>query len=137
LGSGILKILLPPQLLHNEVFNLVWFFGNSFKPHLSFLLRSASLNNTSIVNNASSSIGAVFARIRLSDARGALISSIERVLPQGLSTILFKVTWFITIETFEDFPLSSWQIGPLHLSFLVAVPSQLIVFCLSQTSSSW
>jgi hypothetical protein len=80
LGSGILKILSPPQLLHDEVFNLVRFFGYSFQPSLSFLLRGASFNDASVVYNASSGILAVFFCLRLSNARGSLILSIERIL---------------------------------------------------------
>jgi hypothetical protein len=68
LGSGILKILSPPQLLHDEVFDLVWFFGNSFEPSLGLLLRGASFNDASVVDNASSGIQAVFFSFRLSSA---------------------------------------------------------------------
>jgi hypothetical protein len=56
LGSGILKILSPPQLLHDEVFNLVGFFGYPFEPGLGFLLRGASFDDASVIYDASSGI---------------------------------------------------------------------------------
>jgi hypothetical protein len=79
LGSGILKILPLPQLLHDKVFNLIGFFCDSFKPGLGFLLRCASFDNAAVINDASSGVETVFASIRLSDSWWALILSVEGV----------------------------------------------------------
>jgi hypothetical protein len=116
LGSGILKILSPPQLLHNKVLNFVWFFSHSFEPGLSLLLWGTSFDDTMVINDASGGVEAIFFSVRLSDVRRTLTLLI-RVLPQGLSTISFKVTRFITIEAFEDFPLPYWRTSFLPCSF--------------------
>ena len=42
-GSGVLKILLLPQLLEYHVFHLVTLSGDPVKPILGFLLRVASV----------------------------------------------------------------------------------------------
>jgi hypothetical protein len=105
LGSGILKILLPPQLLHDKVFDFIRFFSDPFQPGLGFLLWGMPFDDTTVVHDASSGIEAIFAGIRLSDVWRALILSIVRGLLRGLSTISFKVTWFVTIEAFENSPL--------------------------------
>jgi hypothetical protein len=132
LGSGILKILSPPQLLHDKVFHLVGFFHNSFKPGLSFLLWSASFDDTAIVDDAASGIETIFARIGLSSVCRALILPIIRIRLQWLSAISFKVTWFVTVKTFEDFPLPYWCTHSSSYSFwgLVTISSLLIIFCL-------
>jgi hypothetical protein len=56
LGSGILKILSPPQLLHDKVFYLVGFFGYPLQPCLGFLLRGAPFDDASVIYDASSGV---------------------------------------------------------------------------------
>jgi hypothetical protein len=80
LGSGTLKILLPPQLLHNEVFNLIGFFSHSFEPGLCLLLWSTSFSNAAIVHYASGGVETVTLCFCLSNAWWALILSVVWIL---------------------------------------------------------
>jgi hypothetical protein len=50
LGSGILKILLSPQFLHDDVFYIVVFVGYACQPIVSALLWGSVIGDTSVVD---------------------------------------------------------------------------------------
>jgi hypothetical protein len=55
-GSGALKILFLPELLHDKVFHIIIFLSYSRKPILGFLLWGAILDYTVIIYYAARSI---------------------------------------------------------------------------------
>jgi hypothetical protein len=50
LGSGILKILLPPQFLHDDVFYIVVFVGYACQPVSGTLLWGSVVSDTSVID---------------------------------------------------------------------------------------
>jgi hypothetical protein len=50
LGSGILKILFSPQLLHNNVFYIVVFVGYAGQPVVGVLLWGPVIGDASVID---------------------------------------------------------------------------------------
>jgi hypothetical protein len=146
LGSGILKILLPPQFLHDDVFCIIVFIGYSCKPIGGALLWGAVVSDASVVDYPY----VTFFLMDLSSARWHLCiargTTWSLVVP-FLSAVACKVTGFPAEETCEDFPLSVLLDGPSWISAFSAPSHSLFVpissweeifgFCYTSARSSW
>jgi hypothetical protein len=131
LGSGILKILFPPQFLHDDVFYIVMFICHACQPVVGTLLWSSVVGNTSIVDYLNVALFLVDLPSThgcLNIVRGATWSL---VVP-FLSTVSCEVTGLSAEETCEDFPLSVLLNGSSWISSFSASSYALFV-----SVSSW
>jgi hypothetical protein len=139
LGSGILKILFPPQFLHDNVFYVIMFVCDSCQPVAGVLLWGPIVGDASVIDYPN----IAFFLADLSSTHGPLI--IARgvtwslvVSQKTLVTVLFllavscEVTWFSAKEACEDFPLSVFLDGSSWVS-----PFSVSSYSLFVSGSSW